>query len=136
MQKKVSAGIILATVIVVSIIFLVATYTITNRVRIRTFNLDCDTSSIDWGELTGGEVVSYTIHVMPKGKMNSTLSIVTQKWVPSNANDYITLTTDYENMTLQPNIWYPITLTLSLSSNIYGIENITFDIVLTATEVN
>jgi len=119
-------------VIVAVVILLVATTTISNIGRIKTLGIECDTRTIDWGELAGGYGANYTIQVKVLDS-SANLTLSTENWNPATAADYIHLSWDYVDGTiLQPQVWTPITLTLTVDENITGVSNYSFDIVIVA----
>lgn len=54
-------------------------------------------------------------------------------WNPKAASRYITLSWDYGGQSISPNNVVPVVLTLSVSKDISGITNFSFDIIITAT---
>jgi len=92
-------------------------------------------TSIDWGMISPGESKSVQVYVKNMGNVPITLSFSTESWNPAGASSYITLTWDYASGTkIQPNNVLKVTLTLTVSSNIQGITNFSFNIVITGTE--
>jgi hypothetical protein len=90
-------------------------------------------TEIDWGLVEPGYHVNATIYLKNEGNAPITLSLDTGNWNPSNASDYITLSWDYANQTLDPQAVLKTKLTLAVSSDVTGITNFTFDIVITGT---
>jgi len=95
-------------------------------------DIDCTevATNVEWGPIEAGDSVSSVIYIKNSGDSGVILSLDTQNWNPSNAADYIQLNWDYDESTLNPGTVLEVTLTLSVSSDITGIENFNFDIVL------
>jgi hypothetical protein len=95
-------------------------------------DIDCTevATNVEWEPIESGKSVSSGIYIKNSGDRGVILSLDTQNWSPSNAADYIQLNWDYDGSTLNPATVLEVTLTLSVSSDITGIENFNFDIVL------
>ena len=89
-------------------------------------------TSINWGILEPDSNVTRTLYIRNEGNTEATLSMVTSNWNPSNASDYMTLTWDYGDQTLNANEVIEVKLTLSVSANIAGITSFSFDITIAA----
>lgn len=89
-------------------------------------------SLIEWGLLSPGESKKVTVYVKNEANTMATLSLSTGNWDPPNASDYIMLSWDYAGQTLAPNAVLPVCLTLSVSPDIWGIEDFSFDIIITS----
>jgi len=61
--------------------------------------------------------------------------MISENWVPVEAEAHITLSWDYAGQTISSNEVLPVTFTLTVASDISGIGAFVFDIVITATEV-
>ncbi len=83
---------------------------------------------IDWGILSAGEETTYFVWVENQGNSEIKLSMWTEAWNPTNASDWIDLSWDYDDSWIPANSSIPILFTLSVSSNIIGITNFSFDI--------
>ncbi len=88
-------------------------------------------SNVEWGKIFPGGSATNTIYVRNEGNSEVTLSLNAANWSPSNTQNYMTLTWNYGGQTIQPNQVVQITLTLSVSSSISGIQNFYFDIIIT-----
>ena len=88
--------------------------------------------SIDWGTLSPGETVTKTIYLENVGTTSLVLSLNTTNWVPSIAENYLALTWNYgsSQVSISPNAILPATLQLSVASNIQGITDFSFTIVV------
>lgn len=88
-------------------------------------------TEIYWGLVEPGQHVNATIYLKNEGNAPITLSINTENWSPSNASDHITLSWDYANQMIDPGTVIKTNLILAVSSNVMGITNFTFDIIIT-----
>jgi len=91
-------------------------------------------SSINWGILEPGSNVNRTVYIRNEGNTAARLAMATSNWSPSNASSYIALSWDYGGQTLNVIEVIQVTLTLSVSTDIAGITNFSFDITITASE--
>lgn len=66
-----------------------------------------------------------------EGNVPITLLLDIENRSPSNASNYITLSWDYKDQTVDQGAVVRIDLILAVSSDITGITNFTFDIVVT-----
>lgn len=87
-------------------------------------------SSIPWGMLESGSNKNVTCYIRNEGNSDSTLSMYTLNWSPSNASDYITLGWDYSGQSISPDEVVQVTFTLSISASIEGITSFNFDITI------
>lgn len=90
-------------------------------------------SFMEWGNLfpeASNDIVGF---VKNEGQMSCVLSLRTFNWVPSTAQNYLSLSWNYNGQTINPSEVVPITVIISVSPNITGIRNFTFDITLLAT---
>jgi hypothetical protein len=87
-------------------------------------------TSINWGTLEPGQAVNRTIYIKNTSNVPVTLSMTTQNWNPSSASNYITCTWDSEGKSLNASQVSPAVLTLSVRSNITGVTDFSFDIVI------
>ncbi|MHA1665387.1 MAG: hypothetical protein ACTSVW_06100 [Candidatus Njordarchaeales archaeon] len=93
-----------------------------------------EVSSIDWGVLEPGSTKSFTIFIKNEGNVDVTLSLSSENWTPQSASTYITISWDYNGSSIAPNQVIQVNLNLQVSSSVSGIDNFSFDIVITATE--
>jgi hypothetical protein len=91
-------------------------------------------TSIDWGTISPGNSENRTIYLKNTGNAQITLSMTSTNWNPASAGGPITLTWNRDNAILNIDQVAMATLTLSLSDSINGINNFSFDIVITGTE--
>ena len=90
-------------------------------------------TSINWGTISPGSVVTRTVFVKNTGIAPLTLSLTISNWSPASANGPITVYWDQEYTVLDPNHGVTATLTLSLSSNTNGITIFSFNVVISGT---
>ena len=93
-----------------------------------------ETTSIPWGMLDPGSNKTFTVYIRNEGNTAESLSLNTENWNPTNAQNYITLSWNYDGTVLSPDQVVEVNLTLSVSSSIEGIENFSFTIVIIGTE--
>jgi hypothetical protein len=92
------------------------------------------TSTVDWGMLSPGTSKNVALYVRNEGNTAVRLSLMTQNWNPANAPSYMGLSWNREAQTVSLGSVVSATLTLSVFSNITGITNFSFDIVIVGTE--
>jgi len=88
-------------------------------------------SWIDWGTVEPGEKVDKMVYVRNEENYTATLFLATKNWDPVNASDYISLGWNYSGESIRPNEVLQINLTLSITPNIKGITNYSFEINIT-----
>ena len=90
-------------------------------------------SEVNWGMLTPGLSNTSTFYIKNEGNSDLMLSLDTTNWNPTNAHNYMTLSWNYEGQTIRPNQVIQISLTLSVSQNINGIDSFNFEITIMGT---
>jgi hypothetical protein len=85
---------------------------------------------IDWGELYPDTISNRTIFLRGTGNKPLTLTIEATYWNPETAGQYLDLGTDYSNQTVGNKQVLSLTIFLSVSSDIKGVENFTFNILI------
>lgn len=90
-------------------------------------------SELNWGMLTPGLSNTNTFYIKNEGNSDLMLSLDTTNWNPTNAHNYMTLSWNYEGQTIRPNQVIQISLTLSVSQNINGIDSFNFEIAIMGT---
>jgi hypothetical protein len=95
----------------------------------------CNTflSSIPWGTLEPGESQSVICYIRNEGNSPSTLSMYTSNWNPSTAEDYLTLSWNYNGQSINVDASVQVTFTLSVDESIEGVTNFSFDITIVGT---
>jgi len=91
-------------------------------------------SLINWGTVEPGSTNNVTIYVRNEGNTAANISMTTENWNPSNAPNYLTLNWNYNGQQLNPSEAVQITLSLTVSSSIQGIENFNFDITISVND--
>lgn len=92
-------------------------------------------NEIDFGFIEPNETKSYVCYVKSKSNVPAFLTLTTENWNPLNASDYMLLTWDYDNSTLEPDEIREITFSLYVDINVSGIDAFNFDIVVTAKKI-
>lgn len=87
-------------------------------------------SSIVWGEIIAGGSVHRTVYIKNNGDSGVILSLGTESWSPSSADDYMSLSWNYDGSTLLPNQVKQITISLSVSATCPEMSSFGFDIVI------
>lgn len=90
-------------------------------------------TSVSWGTLEPGESQTVEIYVRNDGNTATTLSFITDSWSPTNAGQYMDIDWNYAGTAIDPDGVRRITLTLTVASNIEGIENFSFDLTVIGT---
>jgi len=96
-------------------------------------NLTNRVNGINWGLLEPGGQKSFSIYLHNEGNSAVTLSESTSNWNPSAAATYLTLSWNYNGQIIEADKNLQVTLTLSVSANITGITNFSFDIIVVGT---
>ena len=90
-------------------------------------------TSLNWGTLEPGQNQNITMYIKNEGNTPITLSLQTSNWNPSAAQNYLTLTWNYNQTPINQDQTTQITLTLEVDPDITGITNYSFDITILAT---
>lgn len=99
-------------------------------------DISCSSSVlfVDWGTVEPGSMKNKTIYLRNEGNVAVTLFLYADNWNPSEVSNYMTLSWDYNNRTIDPLEVVQTTLTLSTSPAIEGITNFSFDIFIGVNE--
>ena len=89
--------------------------------------------AIEWSALEAGSSEDKTIYVKNTGNAAATLFLDTDNWTPSTASQYLALAWDYGGQTIGPDAVAEVVLTLTVSPDISGITDFSFDIVIAAS---
>ena len=89
-------------------------------------------SEIDWGILEPGESTNVTVYIKNEGNVVANLTMTTEAWTPPEAEESIQLTWDYDGTELAVSDIRCVTFTLAVDQGIIGINDFSFDIVVTA----
>jgi len=90
--------------------------------------------SVDWGTVEPGSTKNFTIYIRNEGNVAVTLFVYADNWNPLDASNYMSLSWDYANQTIDPQEIVQSTLTLSTSPAIEGITNFNFNILIEVNE--
>jgi hypothetical protein len=85
-------------------------------------------TEIAWGTLDPGETKTFDAWVKNTGNSPQKLVLWTENWVPTSAQDTISLTWDYDDGWIAAGASIPVVFTLSVDSNISGVTDFSFDI--------
>jgi hypothetical protein len=88
-------------------------------------------TEIDWGVLKPSDIAFKTVCLKNSGNAAITLSMVAEKWAPPEAGAHITVTWNVEGSILDVNATVAAIITLSVSAEITGVSDFSFDIVIT-----
>jgi len=91
-------------------------------------------NAIDWGIISPGGRSEVTIYIKILGNVPANLSVTTSNWNPSGAQQYMTLSWDYNNVPVVPDEIRPVKLTLSISEAITGVTDFSFDMTFVASQ--
>jgi hypothetical protein len=90
-------------------------------------------TSVDWGELTPGSTSNAEMFVRNQELESAAyIFLWTERWMPKEAANDIKLSWDYDGRKIAPAASLPITLTLDVDDDIYGVTDFSFDITLFA----
>ena len=144
---KLSTGVIIAlaaTSIFLTLVTagIIVTQTVPSTGTVTTVNVgvysdsECtqNCTSISWGSMYPGNSTSRIIYVKNTGTVPITLSMTTDSWEPIEAEDYLTLTWNPEDDTLNPGQSTPATLTLLVAPDTGNLTTFNFNIIITGTE--
>lgn len=80
--------------------------------------------------IDSGSVRNESVYISNEGSMEASLYLETTNWDPPEASDYISLSWDYSGRMIKPDEIIQVTFSLSVSSDITGITDFNFDIVI------
>jgi len=87
-------------------------------------------TSIDWGILEPSETKAYSCFVRNEANVPVVLNLTTEEWIPVNASEFIFLSWNYALDMLGVNEVRNVVFSLSVSPDIEGITNFSFDIIV------
>jgi hypothetical protein len=93
-------------------------------------NLTNSVTEINWGLLEPGDKKSFTIYIKNEGNAPLTLSMSTSNWNPPSVANYLTLTWSYTGQAINAGVTVQLTLTLTVSESVSGINSFNFDIIV------
>jgi hypothetical protein len=91
--------------------------------------------SLNWGNLSPGTSRKINVYVRNECNRTLTLDILTEKWLPLIAAQDISLSWDYPGCPIGKNQVLVTELELSVSPEIEGITNFSFDTVIESEEI-
>jgi hypothetical protein len=146
-MPKFSSGLIIAlatTGVFLTIVTagIIATQTVASNGTVSSVNVGVYTNSqcnqnctsLTWGTIDPGDSTSKTVYVKNTGTVPITISMTTESWTPTNANNYLTLTWNRQNTVLDPGESTSATIILSVDSNTGSLTSFSFNIVITGAE--
>ena len=89
-------------------------------------------SEVDWGYIGPGESKAVALYLKNTGNVPVNLTLTTENWVPAAAAGYLTLSWDHNGTFVGAGAVRQVTITLSVATDITGIVEFAFDIVITA----
>jgi hypothetical protein len=90
-------------------------------------------SSLSWGTLEPGESKTVICYIKNEGNTESTFTMYSSNWLPSSAQNYLTLSWNYNGQPIAPDSAVQVGFTLSVNQNIEGITNFSFDVTIVGT---
>ena len=88
-------------------------------------------TQIDWGALIPSSSSRMLVHIKNGFDVPSTITFTTSDWLPSNAEEYLTLTWNLTDTFFSAKETKPVEFTLHVDSSISDITNLSFNIDLT-----
>jgi len=85
---------------------------------------------IDWEVLEPSETKNKSCFIRNEANVPVTLALTTENWMPLNASNYIFLAWGYTVDILEVNEVLNLVFSLSVSPDIEGIDNFSFDILI------
>ena len=76
------------------------------------------------------EYTRITCYVKNEGNTPTTLSLLVDNWSSTAAQNYISVSWNYNGASIEPSATVAVTMTLSVASNIQGVETFSFDITI------
>ena len=145
-MKKPSQSVIIALIVVVALIVIVAAQMfftlhvsqsgIVATVGIETYSdalLTQKCTNISWGTVGPGSATARMLYIKNNGTVPVTLAFNVTDWNPVAAAQYIGLSWNYTNLTIQPNAAVATVLTLTVLANITGVTTFSNNLLITAT---
>jgi hypothetical protein len=92
-----------------------------------------EVTAIGWSTLEAGSSENKAVYIKNTGNAAATLFLDTDNWNPSAASQYITLDWDYAGQSVDSDVVVEVVLTLTVSQDISGITDFSFDIIIAAS---
>lgn len=90
-------------------------------------------TSVAWGTLEPGGSQTITCYIKNEGSTSTILSLQTTNWSSTAAQSYLSLNWNYDDNPIPANTSIEVILTLSVASNIEGVNTFSFDIDIIGT---
>jgi hypothetical protein len=92
-------------------------------------------SSLAWGTLQPGGIQEIDCWIRNEGSTPLTLSMHVSNWYPTSlaTSNYLVLSWNYDSSIIDPDAAIPVTLTLTVSADISGVTNFSFDVSIVGT---
>lgn len=134
---------LVATIVIAVAIILTLNRPIGNVGKIRAIGFDvfadkaCTVplTQIDWGTIGPSEMAAVTMYARNSGNVNVTLSFNTTDWTPAGANAYLLVAWNYSGQVIKPLEVTAISVTLTVSPSITGVNSFSYTMNVLATEV-
>ena len=142
-NEKILAVALLATIVVSSAIILTTTWRISNIGRIKAIGVSIywnqeateECIFINWGDLNAGDRAYTTLYAKNHENTPFTMSLNSSNWQPPEAGQHLTISWDYTGHVVNPQEVVAFDLMLSVNTNITDVYMFSFDIDITAEEV-
>jgi len=89
-------------------------------------------TSINWGLLDPGSVNNVTLVLKNTGNFNVTYRFFATNWNPPTSSDFMTLSTNYAGVVIQPGVSLQVRFVLTVSPVVTGITDFSADIIIEA----
>ncbi len=138
-------GLVLYTLVLAMIGPMVSTAlsnrTVSNSGSVKTIGVDVfwdqactnPVTSINWGVIDPGANRNVTIYIRNTGNSPITVTMATSNWNPPEASSHLALTWNYAGQTIAANGVIQVMFTLTVSPDISGVTNFSFDITIAAS---
>jgi len=97
------------------------------------FQCNYPLSSLSWGTLEPGGSQAIVCYIKNEGNSALTLSMAPSGWDPTDAENYLDLSWNYNGNPIAPDAVVQITFTLTVDASIEGITSFSFDINIVGT---
>lgn len=87
-------------------------------------------NSIAWGSLEPGQSTTKLVYIKNEGNVPLTISLNTGTWSSTEAQNYLTLTWNYDGQPINPGEIKQVALTLNVDANTWGITDFSFNIII------
>jgi hypothetical protein len=86
-------------------------------------------SSFEWGKIEAGGTSKRSFYVKNSGEINVVINLKSENWSPTESNDFMRLSWDYDGSQIEPDEIRYIELQLSVDSECPN-DNFSFDIII------